>query len=444
MYCEQFKASMKASLGVPLFLLGFAGCVSHLVAQSAGTFAVTGSLGLARYLHTATLLPNGKVLICGGISGIGADRMPLDTAELYDPETGTFTAMGRMTTPRAGHTATLLANAKVLIAGGSTAELYDPSTGAFTATGEMTNTIRPLSAVLLSNGTVLLGDYLGQFQLYDPVAGMFSPIASPLSFLDSSGTLLPDGRVLYKGSPTAWLYDPITQTFSATGAMVSYEITTSLLFNGRVLFAGGNDDPGETDTAEMYDPSNGTFSPTGKMTAARADVAATLLPDGTVLIAGSYGDGGITLASAELYDSSTGTFTATGDMATDRGVHSATLLNDGRVLIAGGIHNTSHYPQPYSHVVLSSAEIYTPAVLLRPPVLWSLSRDGQGPGLILHADTHQVVSPDNPAVAGEAIEIYCTGLADGGVIPPQVAIGGRMAAVRFFGNDPGNPGVNKK
>jgi hypothetical protein len=145
----------------------------------------------------------------------------------------------------------------------------------------------------------------------------------------------------------------------------------------------------------------------------------------------------LTLASAELYDPVTGTFSNTGNMATDRRDHTTTLLNDGRVLIAGGIEG---FP---SGVPLSSAEIYHPGVLVPAPALFSLSGDGRGQGAILHAGTHQIVSSSNPTDAEEALEIYGTGLIDGSVIPPQVAIGGRMAEILFFGKAPGFPGVNQ-
>jgi hypothetical protein len=171
------------------------------------------------------------------------------------------------------------------------------------------------------------------------------------------------------------------------------------------------------------------------MTVARSDDPATLLPDGTVLIAGSNA-GGVTLASAEVYDPATGTFSRTGDMTADRGLHTATLLKNGKVLIAGGV------LYGVGAGLSSSAEVYTPASLIPAPVLLSLSGDGHGQGVIQHAGTTRIASADDPAVPGEYLSIYLNGLADGSVIPPQVAIGGRLAEVTFFGNVPGYPGLN--
>lgn len=334
-----------------------------------GNFADTGSMTTTRYQPTATLLPNGKVLVVGGLmSGITM----LASAEIYDPATGIFTATGNMASARYGHTATLLPNGKVLIAGGyytsaplsstplSSAEIYDPLTGSFTATGSMTTVRINHIATLLSSGSVLVaggggtGSNQGHFasaEIYDPATGIFSltgSMTTPREDNMFSGTLLPNGKILVVGGvdaanrilASAEIYDPATGTFSATGNVMTarYGNTVSLLPNGKVLISGGSDNGNNTlASAEIFDPATGTFSATGSMRTARYLSIATRLPNGNVLITG--GTGGI--ASAEIYDSATGIFTATGSMASARAQHTATLLPNGKVLATGGSANSS-------------------------------------------------------------------------------------------------------
>ena len=430
---------MKIGILILLFLTAAAG-------QSPGTFTATGNLTTNRLFPRATLLSNGKVLITGyGFQVSGA--------ELYDPSTGTFTATGNTGT-WAIQSATLLADGRVLIAGGygaggasSRAELYDPETGTFTTTGEMTTARVGHSATLLTNGKVLF--FGGEAarppfsaditaELYDPATGVFTPTGTYIGAGPGGAfaTLLSDGKVLVVGaySGLAGLYDPGSGTFSPTGSPTGWHGSAILLTNGKVLFTGGLE--GEDIHAELYDPVTGVFTPTGNMTTPRADHSATLLADGTVLLAGSQrggSDGGRAFASAELYDPVTGTFSATGDMITPRFGQAAPLLPDGTVLIAGGGNNGIGEPG-------ARAELYHPFVLKPAPVLLSLA---QSQGAILHAGTSRVVSAADPAIAGEAIEIYCKGLIDGSVIPPQVSIGGRMAEILFFGNTPGYTGLNQ-
>ncbi len=428
---------MKIGILILLFLTAAAG-------QSPGTFTATGNLTVNRPFPRTTLLHNGKVLITGYGSQVAG-------AELYDPSTGTFTATGN-TGSWAFHSATLLADGRVLIAGGygsngaasTRAELYNPATGTFTTTGEMTTPRIGHRPTLLKNGKVLfLGGetarppYLADItaELYDPATGAFTPTGSFLGAGPVGGiaTLLPDGRVLVVGvySGLAALYDPASGTFSPTGRPSSPHDSAILLANGKVLFTGGLE--GEDKHAELYDPVTGGFTPTGDMIEPRLDHSATLLADGTVLLAGSQrtgSDGGRAFGSAELYDPVTGTFSATGDMITPRFGHAAPLLPDGTDLIAGGPAN-GNSPR---------AEVYHPFVLKPTPVLLALA---QGQGAILHAGTSRVVSTADPAIAGEALEIYCTGLLDGSVIPPLVSIGGRVAEVLFFGSTPGYAGLNQ-
>jgi hypothetical protein len=330
----------------------------------------------------------------------------LHSAELYDPATGTFSATADMTTERAGHSAVLLNDGRVLIAGGgsfnganvfiSNAELYDPLTATFNRTGSMATGRAGVSAALLPDGRILLaGGHNGD-----------------------------DGPVL-----TVEIYDPATRAFSIAGetgfpSSVGPAIMSALP-NGKVLINMVFYDAQSPD-AQLYDPAAMTFTFAGTMTARRS-FSSTLLSTGTVLIAGDW--------SADLYDPSAGGFSRAGDLAMPRTGHSATLLPDGSVLLAGG--NQSFFNSVY----LSSAEVYHPANLAATLVLYSLP--GTSQGAILHAGTNRVVSADDPAVAGEALEIYGAGLLDGSVIPPQIAIGGRMAEVLFFGDAQGYAGMNQ-
>ena len=134
------------------------------------SWSYTGSLNAARVYHTATLLSNGKVLVAGGISG---DGITLNNAELYDPASGTWSITGSLNVPRVYHSATLLQNGKVLVAGGytnlsnplsvfesNTAELYDPATGAWSYNGNLNTSWGEHTATLLQNGKVLFAGEL--------------------------------------------------------------------------------------------------------------------------------------------------------------------------------------------------------------------------------------------------------------------------------------------
>jgi len=443
---------MKFSFILALLIAGISGDSSKAIAQSAGGFTATGNMTMPREGHTATLLTDGRVLITGGFPASA-------TAELYDPATGTFAAAGRMITGRVSHAAILLSDGRVLIIGGNagtTAELFDPITETFTPAGDMTGSWA--IPILLNNGKVFIAA-IPNAEIYDPATGTFTATvpyagANPLGL--STATLLADGRVLITGctSPCDYdvdlteLYDPATGTFTLTGAMAnrsaSGERTATLLTNGKVLFAGGENEDYFYASAELYDSSTGTFTATRDMTHARHAHTATLLPDGEVLITG----GGIelvppfgTYASAELYDPSSGSFSPSGNMTARRSYHRAILLNDGRVLITGGVYWDS-IPGPPTGT-LASADLYTPPVLTPAPVLISISGDGRGQGAVWHADTGQIASADNPAAVGEVLAMYTTSLADGGMIPPRVVIDGRLAEILFFGAAPGYSGYSQ-
>ncbi|MDA8413814.1 MAG: choice-of-anchor D domain-containing protein [Desulfobacteraceae bacterium] len=313
-----------------------------------------------RYGHTATLLSDGKVLVSGGYNGSN-----LNTAEIYDPSNGTFSAIsGSMVTARQNHTAVLLPNGKVLVSGGyndsylNTAEIYDPVAKTFTATGNMTIERQKHTATLLFNGKVLIiggsnGGYLNTAEIYDPANGTFTATGNmTASRQNHTATLLPNGKVLIVGGSngsylfTAEIYDPADGTFTATGNMTTarQDHTATLLPNGKVFVAGGYNGL-DLSTAEIYDPGIGTFSAVATMSAARYSHTATLLPSGKVLVSGGHGSA---MNTSEIYDPAAGTFTATGNMSFGRYGHTATLLASGNVLFTGGSNGS----------YLNTAEIY--------------------------------------------------------------------------------------
>jgi len=332
-------------------------------------FTLGGSLQVGRAEHTATLLPNGRVLLVGGFTD--ADDI-VTSAELYDSKTGTSIYTGSLNVPRENHTATLLANGKVLIVGGlstsytalASAELYDPATGTFAYTGSMATAREKHTATLLADGRVLVaggegqaGNGLDSAELYDPAVGAFSSVGSMTALrVDHTATLLQDGEVLIAGggpadgiSPlnSAEIYDPASQAFAATGSMIdprSYHSAT-LLKSGKVLVAGGIGEIGILSSAELFDPGSGTFSGTGSMTVQRWGQTATLLKNGNVLLAaGNSLVPQLLIAEpsfdADIYKAAKGRFAATGPMITGRRNAAATLLPNGRTLLSGGVANS--------------------------------------------------------------------------------------------------------
>lgn len=347
---------------------------------TSGAFVPTDSMTIDRTGHTAALLRDGRVLIAGGGSrGWGGMGDSQASAEIYDPTTECFEKAASMTTPRSNHTATPLPDGRILITGGyqkvggvlASAELYDPKSDTFTPTGSMNVPRAWHTATRLSDGRVLIAGGTQDLQLgrdgdvalaeiYEPGAGTFSPTGSMAIRRESHcATLLADGRVLVAGGSVdaaAELYDPKTGRFSRSGVLAAgfrFETTATRLPNGEVLLVGGFADGAPTDIAELFDPRTGAFSRTGPLPTALVGQSSALLPDGRVLVVG-WGDGmgKVYDLPAVTYDSAAGTFSLTGTRNVAGDYTTATALSDGRVLIAGG--------EGDSYLTTDRAELFIP------------------------------------------------------------------------------------
>jgi hypothetical protein len=301
-------------------------------------------------------MADGKVLVAGGRSGDDAELVV--SAELYDPATGLWSPTGKLNTARQGFNMTLLQTGEVLIAGGfnnsyytlSSAELYNPTTGMWRITGPLLTGRFGHTATLLQDGKVLV------------VAGTFD---------DFWGTYVGDAEI----------YDPVAENWTPAGSVqVARQYhTATMLASGAVLIAGGYaslwDSPPTTySTVDEFAPGSG-WSKAADLTVPRMGHTATLLTDGEVIVAGGYDAGGyawnsvVQLGSTELYDPSTGTWRVAKNLGSLRDLHTATLLLDGSVLVAGGCGLTGGYgltgewESSYKTKALDSAELYAPASL---------------------------------------------------------------------------------
>ena len=367
-------------LGFFLMLVAAAGLSTSIVSRekslaadsNSGSVSPAGSMLRPRSGHSATLLPDGRVIIVGGMR---RNQDFYRSAEFFDPATGKFSPAGEMSIGRVGHAAVLLRSGKVLIAGGwvghggtDSAELYDPSTGKFTEIAKMTAKRGGPSAVLLANGDVLItggaapsgSGGIASAEVFNSDKMIFGAVGSMhTARVSHTSTLLKDGRVLIAGgrgenvTAVAELYDPEKRQFTATGNMLEarYKHTAGLLPDGRVLIAGGStaeDWKGTLKSAEIYDPRTGSFTATSPMNDARFKLPdeAAQLASGQLLIAGGS-------KQVEIYNPGTGKFSiAAGRISDDWHFMSETRLKDGKVLLTGGY--------AYNDQATAQAWIYRP------------------------------------------------------------------------------------
>jgi hypothetical protein len=347
-------------LAMIVFALTAVSLMTLTVAVGAENISSAANMLVARSGHTATLLPDGKVLIAGGCIVDGCEDRLTRTVEVFDPSMNSFSSTGELTVARVGHAAVLLDSGKVLIVGGwagqdatRKTELYDPGRREFVMTGEMNEPRDGFTATRLKDGRVLIaGGYRGSIQrlssaeLYDPQRGTFSLTGRMgTARMSHTATLLPDGRVLMVGGTrakgdvlsSAEVFDPSTGTFQPVAGLKTarHKQAAISLNDGRILMMGGadaNEFNGQFASTETYNPKSGQFDSSASMGAARFKIpdAVARLANGEVFVAGSD-------RQAEIFDPNKNTFRlVAGAFDAERAFSTATLLQDGRVLIAGG------------------------------------------------------------------------------------------------------------
>lgn len=334
-------------------------------AGTSGTWTLSGSLSTARTNHTATLLPNGQVLVAGGSDPAGT---VLSSAELFNPASGTWTVTGSMATARRVHTATLLPNGQVLVAGGistagdtATAEIYNPATGLWTSTGSMKSIRSGQTALLLPSGKVLVAGgsdasgFINTAELYNPSTGKWQTTGSMTYERGSQAVLLPSGKVLIAGSPqtagerTAEQYSAGHWTLTSSMNESRTQTTSAPLPTGGALVCGRS--ISFSVFCEFYTPSSNTWTLAHSPGSDPTFAPMLLLGTGNVLLAGGEHSDGVS-NNCLLFVASTNSWLSTGLMKSQRVGHSITLMPNGQVLAVGGKNATS--------TVLGTTELYTP------------------------------------------------------------------------------------
>nr|WP_242544529.1 kelch repeat-containing protein [Corallococcus sp. NCSPR001] len=357
--------------------------VTDLFNPVTGTWSTTGAMVNARREHTATLLSDGRVLVAGGTATDSYFQM-IAACETYDPATGRWTATAAMPAAHKWHTATAMPDGRVLIVGGvdsqtagwalgtNATELYNPVTGTWqrggllqTARGNHTATLLPSGRLLVAGGyffTTNSNDtnYMNHPELLESSGRWVSEAPGVTPRVDHTVTPLPSGQLLITGGrdstgalASSDLYDRDRKQWGGAAWMLSprTQHTATLLPSGRVLVTGGSDGFAPVSEAELYDAASSQWLPAGRMSVERARHTATLLPSGKVLVTGGASYYGVH-DTVELYDPRSGLWTAASRMASPRASHSATLLPNGKVLVAGGTNGTAP---------LNTAQVYDPA-----------------------------------------------------------------------------------
>jgi N-terminal glycosyl-hydrolase-114-associated domain/Kelch motif/Galactose oxidase, central domain len=394
------------------FLLGIGLALPRPTSAQTATWTSAGNMTTARSSHTATLLNNGDVLVAGG--WVNSTVTDTASAEIYNPSTNSWTVVGSMANARYNHTATLLSNGEVLVAGGdatgTSAEIYNPTTQTWTATGSMNVSRYGHTATLLPNGMVLVA------------GGCCTTGIEP-------GTT----QTVSEALTSSELWNPATGQWTLTGSMANMHAfhTANLLTNGTVLVEGGTSlqlppGPEVVGASEVYNPATGTWTTVGSLNVARYYATSGLLTGDEVLVAGGDGGGCCSgLSSDELYSTATQSWQEMPAMTAGAYLLASALLSNGAEMLVSGGYSCCDTPNS----VMNTAQIFTPATQTW-AITASMSQARYSHTLTALSDG-SVLAAGGTNTAGSAAGITSAERFYNGTPPPQITITSNVATIIF-------------
>ncbi len=352
----------------------FAFGIAATMAPLASAIDLTGAMSVGRYSHTASNLPDGRILISGGTLSTSNSGSMTNRAEIYDPATGVFSAAAPMNVARSSHTSAVLADGRIMVIGGtgqvnfanttlSSTEIFDPATASWSMGPALTAARSGAKAVTLSDGKIVVisvtGNGTTSTEIYDPATGVFTPGAAltiPRNGFDV--VRLADDRLFVVGgfqlaggfALPAEIRDPATGQWSVTAPLIfgRSSLSATRLLDGRVLVAGGSGNSPQPVVAELFDPVTGAFTATGSLRIARYGHSAQLLANGNVALFGGIATDNISHDLVEHYSVATGQWRTADHVTEQLRNHTTSLLTNGKVLLTGGYTGPSAAAQVYN------------------------------------------------------------------------------------------------
>ncbi|WP_413575488.1 Kelch repeat-containing protein [Bdellovibrio sp. HCB290] len=311
--------------------------MAEKIDMSKFTWRRQGNLAKDRALHVTALLPNGKVLVAGGLSQTSSTNTPLDSTEIFDPATGLWSAGPALPSPRLFSHATVLTDGRVLVAGGldgafartATTAIYNPASNSWSAGPSIAVPRVGHSSHLLPNGKVII------------IGGAAHPTTSAPT----------EKTEIFDPATNQWTYGPDMPTAVS-------EFSSATLSDNTILILGGLTTAATTSitTVQAYNPSTNSFTTKTPMTLGRYQAAAAVLPSGNVLLTGGWASTGSMTATTEIYNVSANTWSAGPSLSANRRAHGAISLPSGKILVTSGVTNLT-----FPSIAAKTSEIYNPA-----------------------------------------------------------------------------------